>query len=109
MSGDFSHDDMWYLNIRASNNIMTIRYFYHYLDKNQKGILRFGDDSSIKYKGKGDVHMDYTNDEHMIFETVHFIPNLKSNFVMLGKLDDQDSKTILQKRFFIIHYIQGRL
>ena len=50
MSGDFSHYDMWYLDIRAGNHIMTIRYFYHSIDENQKGI--------------GGVHVDYTHDEH---------------------------------------------
>ena len=44
-----------------------------------------------------------------LFENVLFISELKSNILSLGELDDQDWKTILQKRFFIIQYSLGRL
>ena len=64
---------------------------------------------SIKYDGKGDIHTKCTNDEHMIFLNVSFMPNLKTKILSLGKLDDQGCKTTLQDGFLTIHDKKGRL
>ena len=41
---------------------------------------------SIKYEGKREVHVDYTNGEHMIFENILYIVKLQTNILSLGKL-----------------------
>ena len=47
--------------------------------------MRFGDGSLISYEGKGEVHVDCTNGERMIFENVLYIPKLKTEILMFGK------------------------
>ena len=75
MSG--SHiDDMWYLDTEVSSHMTCMKTFYQSLDKSHKRVVRFGDGSSIRYKGKGEVHVDCTNGEQMIFENVRHIPQL---------------------------------
>ena len=38
-----------------------MKTFYQSLDESYKGVVRFGDGSSIKYEGKGEVHVECTN------------------------------------------------
>ena len=74
---DSLSDDMWYLDTRASNHMTSMKTFYHSLDESHKGVVRFDDGSSIRYKGKGEVHVDYTNDERMIFENIFYITQVE--------------------------------
>ena len=66
----FLIDDMWYLYMGESSHMTSMKTFYQSLDKAHKGVVRFSDGSSIRCEGKGEVHVDYTNGEHMIFENV---------------------------------------
>ena len=66
-------DDMWYRDTRASIHLTGIKIFYQSLDESHKGVVRFGDGSSIRYEGKGEVHMECTNGERMIFENVLYM------------------------------------
>ena len=63
-------DDMWYQDMGASSHITSMKTFYQSLDESHKGVVRLSDGSSIRYEGKGEVHMDCTNSEHMIFKNV---------------------------------------
>ena len=61
---------------------MTImKTFYHSLDEYHKRVVRFSDGSSIKYEGKGGVHMDCTKGDCMIYENVLYIPKFKTNIL----------------------------
>ena len=54
-------DDMWYLNMGASSHMIDMKTFPQSLDESHKEVVRFGDGSSVRYKGKGEVHVEYTN------------------------------------------------
>ena len=96
-------DDMWYIDTRASKHMTGMKTFYQSLDKSHKGVVRFGDGSSIRFEGKDEVHVDCTNDEHMIFENVFYIPKLKTNVFILGKLDSQGCDIHLRDGFLTLH------
>ena len=55
----------------------TIKTFYHSLDEYHTEVVRFYDGSSIRYEGKGEVHVNCTNDEHMIFENIVYLTSVK--------------------------------
>ena len=40
-------DDVWYLDTRANSHMTSKRSFFHSLDENQYGVIRFGDESSV--------------------------------------------------------------
>ena len=82
-------DDMWHLDTRVSIHMTDMKTFYQSLNESYKGVVRFGDGSSIRYEGKGKVHVDYTNSEQLIFENLLYIPKLKTNILRLRKLDSQ--------------------
>ena len=71
--------------------------------------MRFGDGSSIRYEVKGEVHVDCSNVEHMIFENIFYIRKLKTNVLSLGKLDSQGCDIRLRDDFLTLHDGQGRL
>ena len=59
--------------------LIGMKTLYQPLDESHKGVVRFGDGSSIRYEGKGEVHVDCTYGERMIFRNVLYIPMLKTN------------------------------
>ena len=72
-------------------------------------MVRFGDGSSIRYEDKGEVHVECTNGERMIFESVLYIPKLRTNILSLGKLDSQGCDIHLRDDFLTLYGGQGRL
>ena len=102
-------DDMWYLDIGASSQMTGIKTFYHSLDESYKGMVRFDDGSSIMYERKGEVHVDSTNGESMIFENVFYIPKLKTNIFIFRNHDSQGCDIHLRDGFLTLHDGQGRL
>ena len=90
VSSGFLHNDMWYLDVNASSCMNGRRSFYESLDETHKRVVRFGDGSSIRYEGKGEVLVDCKKkSECKIFENVLYILKLKTNILSSGKLDDQ--------------------
>ena len=45
-----------------------MKTFYQSLDESHKGVVRFVDGYSIRYEGKGEVHLDFRNSERMILK-----------------------------------------
>ena len=70
--------------------------------------MGFGDGYSIRYEGEGKVHVDCTNDEHMIFQNVLYIPKFKTNILSLGKLYSQGFDIHLRDDFLTLNDGQGR-
>ena len=102
-------DDMWYLDMGANSHMTGMKTFYQSLDESHEGVVRFGDRSSIRYEGKGEVHVECLNGERMIFKNVLYIPKLKTNILSLGKLDSQGCDICLRDGFLTLYNGQGRL
>ena len=102
-------DNMCYLDMGASSHITCMKTFYQSLYESHKGVVRLGDGSSIRYESKGEVHVECTNGERMIFENVLCIPKLKTNILSLGKLDSQGCDIRLRDAFLTVYNGQGRL
>ena len=69
--------------------------FFHNIDQNLKGSVRFGDGSTIPYEGKGNISVTLKNGEILLIQNVLYLPDLKTNILSLEKLDDQGCKTSL--------------
>ena len=83
--------------------------FFHNIDENMKGRVKFGDGSTIPYEGKGNISFTFKTGEILIIPNVLYLPNLKTNILSLGKLDDQGCKTFLGSGFLMVHDKSGRL
>ena len=77
--------------------------FFHKIDVNIKGRVKFGDGSTIPYEGKGNDSVTFKTGEILIIPNVLYLLDLKTNILSLGKLDDQGCKTILSSGFLAIH------
>ena len=71
--------------------------------------MKFGDGSTIPYEGKDNILVTFKIDEVLIIPNVLYLPDLKTNILNLGKLDDQGCKTILNSGFLTICDKFGRL
>ena len=102
-------DDMWYLDTRASSRMTGMNTFFQSHDEFHKGVVRFSDGSSIRYEGKGELHVDYTNVKQMLFKNILYIAKLMTNIFSLGKLDSQGCDIISRDGFITLHDGQRRL
>ena len=85
-------DGVWYLDTGASSHITSKRSFFHSIDENQHGVVRFGDESSVAFKGRGSIFLNYPSEEELKLEGVLYVLILKVNIMSQEKLDD-DSLT----------------
>ena len=100
---DPHNDCMWYLDRGASSHMIGKKAFFHNIDENMKGRVKFGDGSTIPYEGKGNISVTLKNGEILLIQNVLYLLDLKTNILSLGKLDDQGCKTSLSNGFLMIH------
>ena len=81
-------DDLWYLDTRASSHMTSKRSFFYSINESQHGAIRFGDESSMVFEGKGSIVVNYSSGEELKLEGVLYVPSLKVNILTLRKLDD---------------------
>ena len=93
---DPHNDRIWYLDTGASSHMTGKEEFFHNIDDNMKGRVRFDDGSTVPYNGKGDISVTLKNGEILLIRNVLYLPDLKTNILSLGKLDDQGCKTSLE-------------
>ena len=102
------NDCMWYLDMGASSHMTGKKAFFHNIDENMKGRVKFGDGSTIPYEGKGNISVTLKNGEILLIHNVLYLPDLKTTILSLEKLDDQGCKTSLSNGFLTIHDKAGR-
>ena len=79
------------------------RAFFHNIDENKRGSAKFGDGSTIPYEGKGNISVTLKTGEVLMFPNILYLPDLKTNILSLGKLNDQGCKTFLSNSFLTVH------
>ena len=85
------------------------RAFFHNIDQNKEGKVKFGDGSTISYDGKGNISVTLKTGEVLSIPNVLYLPDLKTNILSLGKLDEQGCKTFLSSGFLTVHDKSGKL
>lgn len=85
-------DGMWVLDSGASNHMTGTRSMLTQLDPSVRGTVRFGDGSCVKIQGMGSVVIQDRCKVHKVLTDVYYIPELKSNIVSLGQLEEKGFK-----------------
>ena len=62
--------NLWYLDTGASSHMTSKRSYFHTLDENQQGVIRFGDESLVRFEGKGSIFLNYLDGEEIKLEGV---------------------------------------
>jgi hypothetical protein len=90
-------DGIWVLDTCASNHMTGTRSTLTQLDETVHGMVRFGDGSGVKIQGMGSVVMQDRNHGHKVLTEVYYIPELKSNIMSLGQLEEKGFKFVGEK------------
>ena len=85
----------------------SMRSFFHSIDENQHGVIRFDNESSVMFEGKGSIVVNYPNGEELKLDGVLFVPSLTVNILSLRKLGDDGFTSTLGGFFMSILDIKG--
>ena len=80
-------DNLWYLDTGASSHMTGIKSYFNTIDENIRGVIRFGDESSVVYEWKGSISVCDSNGKELNLDGVLFVPTLRVNILSIGKLD----------------------
>jgi hypothetical protein len=66
------------------------------LDESVHGTVKFGDGSLVIIRGRGSVLFKCQNGEHRVLTEVYYIPDLRSNIISLGQMDEAGCKVLIK-------------
>jgi len=87
--------DSWVLDTGATNHMSGSRAAFTELDAAVCGTVRFGDDSVARIEGCGTIVFRCENGEQCAFRGVYYIPQLTTNIMSIGQLDEVGYKIIV--------------
>lgn len=88
-------EQRWYVDSGVSNHMIGCRAAFSDLDANKIGTVKYGDGSRVHIRGQGTVVFRCRNGEHRVLTGVYFIPQLRSNIVSLGQLDEHGTEVMI--------------
>lgn len=71
--------------------------------------VKFGDDLTVKIKGKGTITFKCKNGEDRLLREVYYIPTLCNNIISLGQLSEDGNKVILSDNYLWVYDEVGRM
>ena len=81
-------EGVWVLDTVASNHMTGTKSALSHLDESVSGSVRFGDGSTVKICGLGALVVQGKQNQHKVFTSVYYIPQLKSNIISLGHIEE---------------------
>ncbi|CAB4284036.1 unnamed protein product [Prunus armeniaca] len=78
------------------------------LDEKFRETVKLGNDSSLKVQGKGDVKIKVNGVVQTILD-VFYMPELRSNLISLGQLQEKGFAILIQKNCCQIHHLEKGL
>ena len=67
----------------------SCREFFSDLDESTTGFVKFGDNSRIQIKGKGEIEVNQRNGSTLRLYNVLFVPQLEAHILSLRRLDEE--------------------
>ncbi|KAK2407959.1 putative mitochondrial protein [Trifolium repens] len=101
---DNSLGNTWYLDSGCSNHMCGNKSWFYDLDETFRETVKLGNNSCISVMGKGDIKFHGKNNIIHTISSVFYIPDLKSNLISMGQLQDKGYIIIIQQRKCQIHH-----
>lgn len=80
----------------ASNHITGRADFFSELDTTVHGTVKFEDNSIVNIKGHRKILFKCQSGKHRALSFVYHIPELRSNIVSLGQLDENGCQVLIE-------------
>ena len=80
---------LWYLDARATNHMTGRKELFNKLDESITRCVKFGDNSRIQIKGRGEIEVSQKDGSTFCLGNVLFVPKLEANILSLGRLDEE--------------------
>lgn len=87
----------WYLDSGCSNHMCGNKSLFYDLDETFRETVKLGNNSCISVMGKGDIKLHMKNNIVHTISSVFYIPDLKSNLISLGQLQEKGYIIIIQR------------
>lgn len=91
-----NESNVWYLDNGASSHMTGFKTKFKELNEQVRGLVSFGDGSTVGIEGKGSVVFECKNGEARTLEDVYYIPTLKNNIISLGQLAEDGNRIALK-------------
>ncbi|KAL8097215.1 hypothetical protein AgCh_030364 [Apium graveolens] len=107
--GKQNESKLWYLDNGTSNQMSGKKLKFHVLDEGIAGVVRFGDDSTVKIKGKRSIIFRCINGGERTLDEVYYIPSFHSNITNLGQLSEDGNKVMLMEEYMWVYDKEEKL
>lgn len=77
---------IWYIDISYSNHMTRSKSSFSYLNESFHSTVGFGDLSTVKVIGKGNINFSTKNGCVKIISNIFYVPDLKNNLLIVGQL-----------------------
>ncbi|KAK9077208.1 hypothetical protein SSX86_005544 [Deinandra increscens subsp. villosa] len=97
------HKGTWFLDSACSNHMTGFKEWFIKLDENYRHTVRLGNDLRLTVKGIGDVRMEVEGNTQVV-SRVYYIPELTSNLLSIGQLQEKDLTIIIKQGLCRIYH-----
>ncbi|KAI5412930.1 hypothetical protein KIW84_057525 [Lathyrus oleraceus] len=102
------HGSMWYLDTDCNNHMCGDKSLFLDLDESFRSTIKFGDNSTVSIIGKGNVKI-YTKDTKHCIGNVYFAPDLKTNLLSVGQLQEKGFEVNIKDGIVKLKKLRGKL
>ena len=99
-----SETEIWYVDTSCSNHVSGNKSSFSYLNEDFHSTVSFGDCSTVKVMGKGDIKIKTRNGFVETISNVLYVLDLKSNLLSAGQLQEKGYEIFISKGTCEIFY-----
>ena len=81
--------EVWYVDTGCSNHMCGSKSSFCFLNEGFRSTVSFGDCSTVNVMGKGDINIRTKNGFVETISNVFYVPDLKSNLLSAGQLQEK--------------------
>ncbi|KAL6322933.1 hypothetical protein AAG906_022771 [Vitis piasezkii] len=89
--------EVWYVDTGCSNHMCGSKSSFCFLNEGFRSTVSFGDCSTVNVMGKGDINIRTKNGFVETISNVFYVPDLKSNLLSAGQLQEKGYIITIQK------------
>ncbi|GKV36625.1 hypothetical protein SLEP1_g44733 [Rubroshorea leprosula] len=91
-----SNKNLWYLDTGCSNHMCRDKAAFFPLDESFKDNVKFGDNSKVSVRGRGQVTIQIRGNAAQTISNVFYVPELKTNLLSIGQLQEKGYEIIIK-------------